>query len=181
MLEHHRRIFPTFWAWSARAVHEATWFGFLDLAFGWRVHHGTDADGKDTGPPTLMNAPAQGNAAEMLRLAAIFGHRAGLTLNATLHDAFMLEANEENARDAITTMRSCMGRASRAVLDEVEVEVDVKVVSWPDRYMDDRDEARDMWRDALGHLVAIERANRTWSLPWPQVSGVTLECEQNSN
>ena len=41
LLEHHRRIFPTFWAWSGRAVHEATLFGYIDLAFGWRVHDGT--------------------------------------------------------------------------------------------------------------------------------------------
>ena len=92
LLDHHRRLFPTFWAWSNRAVRTATWDGFIDLAFGWRVHHGTDAEGQDTGPPTLMNAPMQGNGAEMLRLAAIFGHRAGVTINAPLHDAFMIEA-----------------------------------------------------------------------------------------
>ena len=57
LLDHHRRLFPTFWAWSNRAVRTATWDGFIDLTFGWRVHHGTDAEGEDTGPPTLMNAP----------------------------------------------------------------------------------------------------------------------------
>ena len=156
LLEHHRRIFPTFWAWSGRAVHEANLFGYIDLAFGWRVHRWTP----DTDPPTLMNAPCQGNAAEMLRLGAIFGHRAGVTINAPLHDAFMIEARSEDGHDAIETMHGCMARASRAVLAGVEVPVKVKAVHWPDRYMDDRDEAKDMWRDVMGHLTAIEREAR---------------------
>jgi hypothetical protein len=33
-------------------------------------------------------------------------------------------------------------------------------VRWPERCMDDRPEAQDMWRDAMGHLVAIEREVR---------------------
>jgi DNA polymerase I len=134
LLDHHRRIFPTFWSWSDRAVHEAAFFGHIDLAYGWRIHHGHDAHGEDTSPTTLMNAPMQGNASEMLRLAAIFAHRAGITVNAPLHDAFMIEASDADADDALATMRSCMGRASRAVLDGVEVAVDAKLVSWPDRY-----------------------------------------------
>jgi DNA polymerase-1 len=152
LLEHHRRVFPTFWNWSGRVVREANWYGFIDLSFGWRVH-----DGPETNPPTLMNAPMQGNGAEMLRLAAIFGHQAGVIINAPLHDACMVEARAEDTEDAVQTMRACMGRASRAVLDGVGVPVKVRLVTWPDRFMDDRPEAQDMWRDAMGHLVAIER------------------------
>jgi DNA polymerase-1 len=155
LLEHHKRIFPTFWAWSGRVVCEANWYGYIDLAFGWRVH-----DGPETNPPTLMNAPMQGNGAEMLRLAAIFGHHAGVTINAPLHDAMLIEARADEVDDAIRTMRDCMHRASRAVLDGVEVPVKAKTVAWPDRFMDDKPEAQDMWRDAMGHLVAIERAER---------------------
>ena len=86
-----------------------------------------------------MNAPMQGNGAEMMRLAAIFGHQAGVTINAPLHDAFMIEAREEDAPDAIQTMKACMVKASSLVLDGVEIGVDdKKVIAWPDRYMDDR-------------------------------------------
>ena len=164
LLEHHKRIFSTFWAWSGRAVHEATYYGHIDLSFGWRIHHGTKSkrEGEDTSPTTLMNAPVQGNSAEMLRLAAIFGHRAGITINAPLHDAFMIEAAAEDEHDAIQTMRACMGRASRLVLEGVEVPVKPYTVRWPDRYMDERPEAQDMWRDAMGHLVAIEREARAF-------------------
>jgi DNA polymerase I len=163
LLAHHKRIFSTFWSWSGRAVHEATYFGFIDLSFGWRVHHGTKSkgDAEDTSPPTLMNAPVQGNGAEMLRLAAIFAHQAGITVNCPLHDAFLIEASAEDEVDTVRTMRDCMSRASRLVLDGVEVPVKDHPVRWPDRYVDDRTEAKDMWRNAMGHLVAIEREARS--------------------
>jgi DNA polymerase-1 len=163
LLVKHKLIFPTFWAWSGRVVHEATLFGYIDLAFGWRVHHGTDVKGEDTSPPTLMNAPMQGNGAEMLRLAAIFGHRAGITINAPLHDAFMIEAPTADIHDAVATMRAAMGRASSAVLDGVEVAVDTKITRWPRRYVDGRKAAKDMWQNAMGHLVALERGGEEGS------------------
>lgn len=155
LLEQHRRIFPTFWQWSGRAVHEATLLGYIDLSFGWRIH-----DGPETTPPTLMNAPVQGNAAEMMRLAAILAHRQGITINCPIHDAFLIETRQEDAQDALATMRRCMDQASAAVLDGVAIPVEAKVVSWPERYMDDRPAAGDLWRDAMGHLTAIERAER---------------------
>ncbi len=72
----------------------------------------------------------------------------------------MIEAAAEDEHDAIQTMRACMGRASRLVLEGVEVPVKAYTVRWPDRFMDGRPEAQDMWRDAMGHLVAIEREAR---------------------
>ena len=58
-------------------------------------------------------------------------------------------------------MKACMAKASSLVLDGVEIGVDdKKVIAWPDRYMDDRIEAKDLWRDAMGHLSAIEREAR---------------------
>ena len=101
----------------------------------------------------------------MLRLAAIFAHQAGITVNCPLHDAFLIEARAEDEDDAIRTMRDCMDRASRLVLDGVEVPVKAHIVRWPDRYMDDKPEAQDMWRDAMGHLVAIEREVREAARP----------------
>jgi hypothetical protein len=174
LLSHHKRIFRTFWAWAGRAVHEATYFGHIDLTFGWRVHHGTKSKhgGEETSPTTLMNAPAQGNAAEMLRLAAIFAHKAGVTVNCPLHDAFLIEARAEDEVEAVNTMRACMGRASRLVCDGVEVPVKAHLVRWPDRYMDDRPEAQDMWRNAMGHLSAIEREARGVPICGDQNSGM---------
>jgi DNA polymerase I len=159
LLTHHKRVFSAFWAWSGWAVHEATFFGHIDLSFGWRIHHGTkNKNGnEDNSPMTLANAPVQGNGAEMMRLAAIFAHQAGITVNAPLHDAFLIEAAAEDEIDAIRSMRDCMAHASRLVLDGVEVPVKTKSVRWPDRFVDGRSDAQDMWRDAMGYLVEISR------------------------
>ena len=151
LMERHRKVFPTFWAWSDRAVREASLFGHIDMAYGWRVH-----DGPDMGPRSLMNAPMQGNAAGMMHIAACLAARVGVQIDSVLHDAFLIEADARDIDDAITTMQSAMGRASRAVLDGVEVNTDVKKVVWPDRYMDSRKAAQKMWNTVIGYLEGVE-------------------------
>jgi hypothetical protein len=150
LMERHRKVFPTFWAWSDRAVREATLFGYIDMALGWRIH-----DGPDTGPRSLMNAPMQSNATGMMWVAACLAARVGVQIDAVLHDAFLVEAEWGELGDAMATMKAAMGRASRAVLAGVEIGVDVKRVYWPDRYLDKRGVA--MWQSVMGHLAAIER------------------------
>jgi DNA polymerase-1 len=151
LLDHHRRVFPTYWAWSDRAVTEASLFGHLDLAFGWRVHNGPDTD-----PPTLMNAPMQGNAGEMMRIAACLGVRAGVQIDTVLHDAFLIEAGASDIHDAVATMRGCMAEASRIVLDGVDCGTDVQLVMPGQRYVDKRGEAVRMWRYVMDQLDEIE-------------------------
>jgi DNA polymerase I len=107
-----------------------------------------------------MNAPMQANGAEMMRIAACLGIRAGVQIDAVLHDAFLIEADRRDIDDVIATMRAAMGRASRAVLGGVEIGTDVKKVCWPGRYMDKRGAA--MWKNVMGHLDAIER-EELWS------------------
>ena len=151
LMEHHRRIFPTFWAWSGRVVREASLFSYIDMALGWRIH-----DGPDTSPRSLMNAPMQSNAAGMMWVAACLGTRAGVQIDAVLHDAFLIEAERDHLDDAIATMKAAMDRASSIVLAGVVVGVDAKKVLWPDRYMDKR--GAEMWRSVMGHLAEIEKA-----------------------
>jgi hypothetical protein len=153
LLGHHRRVFPRYWAWSERAVTEATLFGHYDLAFGWRVH-----DGPGTDPPTLMNAPMQGNAAEMMRTAACLAYRAGVQIDTILHDAFLVEADVGDIDDAAATMRRCMDEASRVVLAGPVVGTSCKVVRPGQRYVDqDRPAAIRMWDRVLRQLDQIER------------------------
>jgi hypothetical protein len=152
LLDHHHRVFPAYWAWSGRAVTEATLFGHFDLSFGWRVH-----DGPDTDPPTLMNAPMQGNAAEMMRIAACLAIRAGIQIATILHDAFLIEADAANIEDAVATMRRCMNRASEAVLDGVVIGTSVNRIMPGERFVaEDRPAALAMWERVMHHLGEIE-------------------------
>ena len=137
LLQRHRQVFPRFWAWSDGAVRVATLFGHIDLTFGWRVH-----DGPDTSPLSLQNAPMQGNAAEMMRLAAIAGVRRGVQIDAVIHDAFLIESDADQLEDAVATMQAAMAFASNKVLGGLELKTDVNRVCWPDRYMDSRPAAK---------------------------------------
>ena len=154
LLRRHRRAFPQFWEWSDSAVRTATLFRYIDLTFGWRVH-----DGPDTSPLSLQNAPMQGNAAEMMRLAAIAGVRRGVQIDAVVHDAFLVESDTDQLEDTVTAMRDAMAFASSKVLGGMELKTDVTRVHWPHRYMDSRPAAKAMWNLTTGILakVAAER------------------------
>ena len=155
LLQRHRRVFPRFWEWSDGAVRTATLFGYIDLTFGWRVH-----DGPDTSPLSLQNAPMQGNAAEMMRLAAIAGVRRGVQIDAVIHDAFLIESDVDQIEDAVITMQAAMAFASNKVLGGLELKTDVNRVCWPDRYMDSRPAAKAMWDLTTGILAEVEEEQR---------------------
>ena len=151
LLQQHRQVFPRFWAWSNDAVRVATLFGHLDMTFGWRIH-----DGPDTSPLSLMNAPMQGNGAEMMRLAAIAGVRSGVQIDAVVHDAFVVESDLDQLEDTVAAMQAAMAFASNKVLLGLELKTDVHRVYWPDRYMDSRPAAAAMWDLVTGILNEVE-------------------------
>jgi hypothetical protein len=88
-----------------------------------------------------MNAPMQGNGAEMMRLATVFGLRAGVQICTPVHDAFLIEAPLEEIDVAVETMRAAMDRAASAVLAGPTIGTDVAITRYPDTYQDQRPEA----------------------------------------
>ena len=69
----------------------------LDLRLANPPWDEVETGGEDTSPTTLMNAPMQGNGAEMLRLAASSPIRPE-SPSSPVHDAFLIEAREEDER-----------------------------------------------------------------------------------
>jgi DNA polymerase I len=104
-----------------------------------------------------MNAPMQGNGAEMMRLAAIAGVRSGVQIDSVLHDAFMVESDRNQLEDTIAAMQAAMAMASNKVLGGLELKTDVKRVYWPDRYMDSRPAAKAMWNLVTSILPQVEQ------------------------
>jgi len=142
LLRLHRELYPDFWRWSQGAVDTAMLHGSLKTVFGWTIHAAAGAN-----PRTLRNFPAQGNGAEMLRLACCLGAEAGIEICAPVHDAVLICAPLERLEADIERMANIMREASRVVLSGFEIGVDVAVVRYPDRYMDGRGEV--MWEKAM--------------------------------
>jgi DNA polymerase I len=57
-------------------------------------------------------------------------------------------------------MRKAMSEASMFVLGGFELATDVKVVRWPDRYVDPR--GQEMWNRVCNLVAAEERPQQQW-------------------
>lgn len=133
LLRAHHETYPKFWRWSDAALDYAMINGSLHTVFGWQVHVGENPN-----PRSLRNFPMQGNGGELMRLASCLATERGVEVCAPVHDAFLICAPLDQLEHDITKMRAAMAEASRIVLDGFELRTDVDVVSYPDRYMDDR-------------------------------------------
>ena len=149
LLRQHRETFPTFWKWSQSQVDAAMLLGELPTVFGWTIH----TIGADN-PRSLANFPMQANGAEMMRLACSAACESGVTVCAPVHDALLIEADTSDIDEAITETRRHMADAARVVLGGFELDTDVEIYSWPDRYMDAK-RGRVMWDRVTKLAMAV--------------------------
>jgi hypothetical protein len=134
----HRQTYPVFWRWSQAAVDHAMLHGWIQTVFGWRVQVGPRAN-----PRSLANFPMQANGAEMLRLACCLATERGIVVCAPVHDALLIEADDEDIDATVVDTQAAMAEASRVVLNGFELRSDARIVRHPDRHMDPRGER--MW------------------------------------
>ena len=119
----------------------------METVFGWPLHISNSPNKK-----TLTNFPMQGNGAEMLRLAAMRLCDAGIVPCMLVHDAVLIEAdNEEQIAHAVEIMKS----AGRDVCDGFEIGVDVERMEQGKRYRDKRPVAIRMWEVMMRTLQEI--------------------------
>ena len=138
LLRRLAQTFPTFTAWADHVVDVGQLTGYLSTVFGWTLR--TENSPRST---TLRNFPMQANGAEMLRLACCLATERGVQVCAPVHDAVLVEGDVDGIDDTVAATRAAMAEASRIVLDGLEVDTDVEIIRWPDRYADER--GRVMW------------------------------------
>jgi hypothetical protein len=124
--------------------------GKLQTAFGWRVHVGAE-----TTPTSLRNFPMQAHGSEMMRLAACLATERGIGVCCPVHDAFLIEAEEDKVEADTVRMQDAMREASEVILPGFPLRTDAKIVRHPDRYSDAR--GRAMWETVMGILERIEQ------------------------
>jgi hypothetical protein len=133
LLDLHHRTYKTFWSFSDNVVNQAVLGRRLWAAFGWQLHTGPDPNAR-----SLRNFPMQANGAEMLRIACIRLHEAGIRVCAPVHDALLIEAPLGELDAAVARAEAAMAQSSKDVLGGFELTSDAKIVRYPDRYMDER-------------------------------------------
>ena len=96
----------------------------------------------------------QGNGAEMLRIACCLATERGIEVCAPVHDAVLICAPLDRLDGDIAVMRGAMAEASMFVLAGFELATEVKVIRWPDRYVDPR--GQEMWNRVCGLVKRVD-------------------------
>ena len=132
LIRAHKDRYRKFWRMAEGAADCAMLGLPIVTVFGWHARPG------DPNPRSMMNFPMQANGAEMMRLAACLATERGIEVCAPVHDAFLIGAPLDRIDADVAGMRAAMEEAARAVLDGFPIATDVKIVRYPDRFMDKR-------------------------------------------
>jgi DNA polymerase family A len=147
LLQHHKEVFRTFWAWADLVEMQGMLGGSLRTVFGWPVHAETGVN-----PRSLRNFPMQANGAEMLRLACCLATERGIHVCAPVHDALLVEASEDTIDTVVVQTQAAMEAASALVLPGFPLRTEATIVRYPERYQDPR--GVQMWETVQAILQA---------------------------
>ena len=151
MLSQHKGLFSKYWAWVEDWIATALNTGEMRTAMGWTCVTGvTEFNARSIG-----NWPVQATGADILRLACIEGHRRGLKLCGSVHDAILIESPLEQINADVALMREIMRWASRIVLGDNELRTGVDIVRYPNSFYDAR--GVEMWTEVRRLLAQYQR------------------------
>lgn len=99
----------------------------------------------------------------MLRLACSLMVERGVGLCAPVHDAVLVEGPADGIQETVAAAQAAMREASAVVLGGFELETDAEIVSYPNRYSDER--GAEMWGTVLTILADLDpvRFGTTWN------------------
>jgi hypothetical protein len=155
MINQHRGLFRTYWAWSEDWIAHSLNTGIMRSPMGWTCRTGiTEFNARSIG-----NWPIQAVEADIMRLACVLTNRRGIELIGCVHDALVIESSIEQIDEDVAITRECMRRASRIVLNsEHELRTDATIVKYPDRYTDKR--GVEMWGEVIRLLEQYHQLQR---------------------
>jgi hypothetical protein len=144
----HRSIYRRFWQWSDSVSDYGQLYGEWTAAFGWRLQLSTT-----TNLRTMRNFPMQANGSEMLRLAAIYTLRAGVSIVTLIHDAILIEADQSAIEHHTALTQQAMEKASQVVLAGFSLRSEARIIHAPDRLIEERGVI--MWQWILESLTEL--------------------------
>ena len=148
LLQKHRETYKKFWSWADNNKNIGLLGLKLETCFGWPIQ----VEAGHVKANTFLNWPMQAHGAEMMRIACVLEVERGLKLCAPIHDALLIEAQNDQIDADVTKLKECMSEASEGVLGNGKIcQVDAEIVKYPDRYMDEQ--GQEMW-DKIMILLA---------------------------
>lgn len=94
ILDQHRGLFPTFWAWSERVVQAAFDRRKMRTPCGWASSVPPSSNER-----TWMNFPVQATGGDIMRLTVTYLDRQNVALLAPVHDGFLLSCRRDQLAD----------------------------------------------------------------------------------
>ena len=88
---------------------------------------------------SVLNWPIQSTGAVLLRLAVILAARKGVRIIATVHDAILIEASQQEIEADVLLAKEAMDEACRAVLGDV-IRTECQIIHSEGRYHDEKGE-----------------------------------------
>ena len=146
IIEMHKRRYPRYWEWKEERANAAMQDRVMESVFGWPMYLSNSPNRR-----TLYNFPMQSGGAEMLRLSATRLCEADIVPSMLVHDAVLLELdNEEQVAHAVEIMKG----AGRDVCNGFDIGVDVERMK-DGRFRDKREVAKKMWATVMQALQAV--------------------------
>jgi hypothetical protein len=188
LLAGHERLFPTYWRYVNAFLDTATCKDVVHTAFGWPLHITADVQLR-----SLQNHPIQSAGADILRIAVIGLVAQGVRVCCPVHDALLVECQEDEIDRHLELVPSIMREASAAVLGH-EIPVDANVIRSGEHYYDDR--GASMYNRVMKLLAELEsfppdvepdavpntrtgvlhRSPRYPALHWSSIKNLEIKC-----
>ena len=143
----HKKVYPTYWKWSAGQVKQYERQGKLLLWDGWALL------GDNDNSLSVKNFPVQGTGSAIMREAVRLAHKENLAILSPLHDALYMIAPDDKVEDHKTTLSEAMLQAVRNVLylnpdgslkvpeeDVLEIRLDIDVHAHGETWVEEKGE-----------------------------------------
>ncbi len=135
-LHHHKRVYSKYWSWSEHVLNTTLFNRRITTCYGWQLNV-IGSERKEA--RTIKNFPCQATSAEILRVACILLVKNGIKIIASVHDAILIECEEEGADETIKRAQELMTLASTEVSGpDNPIRTEVEIIRYPNRYMDKR-------------------------------------------
>jgi DNA polymerase I len=152
LLHHHRRVYKNYWNWCDHVLNSSLLFKKVTTCYGWQ-YRVIGQEKKEM--RTIKNFPSQATGAEILRVACILLSEHGIKIIAPIHDAVLIECNEEEAEETINQAQKIMSDASEIALGfGYRIKTEADVIKYPERYSDPR--GIETWGKIMKILEDIE-------------------------